>query len=76
MKKTLLILGILLIAAAVISFCVSILMRWAAGSALDISPEHYARLIGQFRLFLFLGIGLSVSGAVMLVIRMILKTKT
>ncbi len=76
MKKTLLILGIILIAAAAISFGISILMRWVAGSAQDISSQHYARLIGRFQLFLFLGIGLSVSGAVMLVIRMILKTKS
>ncbi len=73
MKKTLLIAGAVLLAAGVICFGLSLLFRWAHGAMLDGSPEHYARLARQCRVFLYLGAGLSVPGAALLVLGILRK---
>ena len=73
MKKTLLIIGVILLIAAVICFGVSMFFRWAAYSVLDGTAELYARLFRRYHLFLLLGAGSLLSGAVLLVISRILK---
>ncbi len=74
MKKTLLIIGIILLIAAVISFGICGFFRWAAGSVLDGTASLYARLFRRYRIFLSLGIGLSVPGAALVVISRVIKT--
>lgn len=68
MKKTFLIIGVILLIVAVICFILSTLYHWAHGSVLDGSAELYTRLTRRFHVFLYLGIVLIVSGAVALVI--------
>ena len=73
MKKTLLVIGVTLLAAAVICFILSLWFRHMHGSVLDGSAGLYERLYRRFQMFLYWGIGLSVSGAALLLIRFIMN---
>ena len=74
MKKTFLIAGIVLLIAALLCFGISIWFHHLGGSVMDGSAALYARLFRRQELFLRLGIGLSIPGAVLLVIGLIMKT--
>ncbi len=73
MKKTLLIIGIILLAAAVICFGISFFFHWMATSVMDGSAELYARLFRRSHIFLLLGAVLSIPGIVMLVVSIVTK---
>ena len=75
MKKALLIIGIILLAAAGICIGLSIWFHHSAHSFMDGTASLYARLMRQFRTFLFVGLGLSVSGAAALVASILMKAK-
>lgn len=69
MKKTLLTIGVGLLVLGVLSLMVSLFFRWSYYSVLDGSSDLYIRLDRNKTIFLFVGIGLAVSGAVVLLIR-------
>lgn len=69
MKKTLLIIGIVLIAAGVLSLLFSALVSYVRANLLDGSPEHYAALKRRVAVFLTVGIVLTVAGVACAVIQ-------
>ena len=73
MKKTFLIIGIVLLIAALLCFGISIWFHHLGGSVMDGSAALYARLFRRQQLFLHLGIGMSVPGAALLAISLIMK---
>ena len=73
MKKTFLIIGIVLLIAALLCFGISIWFHQMGGSVMDGSAALYARLFRRQQFFLRLSIGLSVPGAALLVISLIMK---
>ena len=73
MKKTLLIIGIVLLVSAAVCLALALYFHWAVYSVLDGSQNLYDRLFRMRRSFLLSGIGLSVSGALILVIRRLMK---
>ncbi|MBQ4425592.1 MAG: hypothetical protein II882_07660 [Lachnospiraceae bacterium] len=73
MKKVLFILGLSLLAAALISFGISLWFHHMGGSVLDGTASLYARLFRRQQFFLWLGIGLSVSGAALFGISLLMQ---
>ena len=69
MKKTLLTITVILIAAAVISFGIGLFFHWAYMSALDGSSDLYARLAHRRSIFLTIGIVLLAAGIIVSLFR-------
>ena len=75
MKKTLLIIGIVLLTAGGLCFGAGGFFHWMYGSVMDGSASLYRRLYRLRSVFLLIGTGLSVSGAVALAARYFIKTE-
>ncbi len=69
MKKSLLVFGILLLIAAVLSFALAALNLFAYRHVMDGSPELFDRLHQRAVLFIVLGAVLALSGTVCLIVR-------
>lgn len=69
MKKALLIIGIILLAAAALSLIFSALSRYGYYHTLDGSQELYARLGRRTKLFFALGIAFAAAGAACMIVR-------
>ena len=68
MKKTVMTIGIVLVAGAVICLGLSWFNHWMAGSVMDGSASFYEKLFRRQNIFLYSGIGLLVVGAILLII--------
>ena len=73
MKKTLPIIGVILLIAAVLCFAVSLWFRFMSASVMDGTAALHARLARLIRSFFFTGAGLALSGAALLAVRILLK---
>ncbi len=73
MEKKIMVCGIVLLVLAALCFGLSFFFHFAHRSVLDGSNDLYARLYRRYLVFLFLGIGFALSGAVMILIRFIKK---
>ena len=69
MRTPMLIIGIILIAAAVFSLLFAAFLRHAYFNTMDASPEHYARMRGRMTTFFITGLILAVLGAACLIVR-------
>ena len=69
MKKAILIIGIVLIAAALVFFCLSLFFHHLGGAVMDASNDFYHKAYQRYMICRTCGIILAVSGAVCLVLR-------
>ena len=69
MKKALLMIGIILLAAAALSLLLSALNRYGYYHTLDGSQELYSRLGRRMKLFFAIGLTLAAAGAACIIIR-------
>ena len=67
MKKVMLIIGIVLVVLALISFAISLLQHHVATSVLDASNDFIHRAFKRSTVFLFVGIGLALPGVAAIV---------
>lgn len=67
MKRALIIIGIVLVVLALISFAISLLQHQVATSVLDASNEFIHRAFKRSTVFLFVGIGLALPGVAAIV---------
>ena len=72
MKKALLIIGIVLIVAAVLSLSFSLLNRYVYYHMLDGSTEHYAALRHRMTVFFAVGAAAAVIGVGCIIVRVII----
>ena len=75
MRRTLKIIGIVLLVIAAVCYIVSSFYHWMAISTLDASARYYARLSRLRHVFIYLGVAFSLTGMIALILRMIIKNK-
>ena len=75
MKKTLSIIGVLLIVMAAVCFLAAYFFHWSAHSVMDGSAALYARLFRRQNLFLYLGTGSLATGIMVLLMSHVLKNR-
>ena len=75
MKKAILIIGIVLIAAALTCFGLSLFFDWLGGSVMDGPNEFYHNAYVRYTLCRNLAMGLGIPGALLLAVRFLLMRK-
>ncbi|MBR5048543.1 MAG: hypothetical protein IKX74_02685 [Erysipelotrichaceae bacterium] len=75
MKKTLMIIGIILLVTAALCLLAALFFHHMHGSVMDGSAALYARLQNRFLLFLRIGIALGAAGALSLFSSCLLKAR-
>ena len=75
MKKTILVLAITLIVAAILSFVLCIWYDHLGGSVMDAAGDFYSNAYRKYLLFRNWGIGLIIPGGILLIIYMFVLKK-